>query len=123
MLSPTTLALWIRAEYQCMPGLKLTSDQACRLWSVQRDTCDEALQALIDEGFLHRTGTGKFVCLPRPQRLDARPSGSGAPRAHVRCPHCLHLMTLSDEEAPHASWTSYRCEACRRVVTLSALSA
>ena len=121
MLSARTLASWIRAEYQRMPGLKLTREQACRLWSVRDDTCEQALQELIDEGFLHRTGTGSFVCLPRPQRNTAVPPPP-VRQVHLRCPHCLHRLSIRDDERlSHAS--SYRCEGCRRVVSFTALSA
>ena len=119
MLSAATLATWIRAEYESMPGLKLSREQACRLWSVQGETCDQALQALIDEGFLHRTGTGKFVYLPSPLGRAARPSRD----AHVRCPHCQRLTVVPEREAGQAGTISYRCDGCRRIVTLTALSA
>jgi hypothetical protein len=123
MLSASTLAAWIRAEYQDMPGLKLTREQACRLWAARTDICDEALQTLIDEGFLHRTGTGKFVCLPRPQGDAVHVTDSAARQTHLRCPHCLRLMVLSEGDTRHASATSFRCEGCRRIVTFTTISA
>ena len=121
MLSARTLASWIRAEYQNMPGLKLTREQACRIWSVRDDTCEEALQALIDEGFLHRTGTGSVVCLPRPQRqtADALPP---VRKTHLRCPHCMRLLAIEDD-ARHSAGSSYRCDGCRRIVSITAVSA
>ena len=121
MLSVRTLASWIRAEYQSMPGLKLTREQACRLWSVREDTCEQALQELLDEGFLHRTGTGSFVYLPRPQRHTA----SAPPpvrQTHLRCPHCLHLLVIEEDVRQSAS-SSYRCNGCRRIVSFTAMSA
>ena len=71
MLSTTTLINRIRVEYQSLPGLKLTVEQARRLWAVDDQTCGAALEALIAEGFLHRTGTGKFIALPRPSGYTA----------------------------------------------------
>src|SRR6266853_6785946 len=68
MFSTTRLVERIREEYAAMPGLKLTREQACRLWGVGHETCTEALDVLLAEGFLHRTGTGKYVALPRPGR-------------------------------------------------------
>ena len=121
MLSPRTLASWIRAEYQSMPALKLTREDACRWWSVRDDTCEQALQVLIDEGFLHRTGTGSFVSLPRPLRHTAV-APPPVRQVHLRCPHCLHLLAI-EEDAPLSHASSFRCEGCRRVVSFTAMSA
>ena len=44
----------IRAEYREIPGLSVTLPQAARLWNADQRQCREALEALIDEGFLHR---------------------------------------------------------------------
>ena len=123
MLSPSTLVGWIRAEYQSMPGLKLTREQACRLWSVDDKTCDIALQWLIDEGFLHRTGTGKFVCLPRPQGKSARAQDE-APPVQFRCPYCHKLNVLAEagDRMRHAP-ADFRCGGCRRVVSFTTISA
>jgi hypothetical protein len=51
----------IRAEYLEIPGLRLTRDQARRLWSLDSTTCDALLQALIDVRFLRRTSAGSYV--------------------------------------------------------------
>lgn len=48
----------IRAEYDEMPGLCLTRQQAQRLWLVEPDVCDTVLQALVDAGFLRLTPSG-----------------------------------------------------------------
>src|SRR5688572_25912717 len=66
MFTTEVLVDRIRSEYVALPGLKLTRDQACRLWGVDDDHCAAAFEILLAEGFLHRTGTGKFVALPRP---------------------------------------------------------
>ena len=42
----------IRAEYEEMPCLRLTLQQASRFWSVDRQTCFAALDQLVAEGFL-----------------------------------------------------------------------
>jgi len=44
-----------------MPGLCLTLEQAQRLWSVEKRTCEAVLKSLIDARFLHRTERGLFV--------------------------------------------------------------
>jgi hypothetical protein len=46
----------IRAEYREMPGLKLTLPQAIRLWSAEPGRCAQALDVLVERGFLHRAG-------------------------------------------------------------------
>jgi hypothetical protein len=60
----------IQGEYVEMPGLRLTSAQAQRLWGLDRDVCDAILGALVDARFLARTRDGAFIrlegALPRP---------------------------------------------------------
>jgi Fic family protein len=51
----------IRAEYLEMPGLCLTIEQAQRLWSVDRPTCEAAFRTLTSTRFLDRTTRGAFV--------------------------------------------------------------
>jgi hypothetical protein len=125
MLSTTTLINRIRVEYQSLPGLKLTAEQARRLWAVDDDTCGAALDALIAEGFLHRTGTGKFIALPRPLGYTAKAGESIATSTPIRCPHCQKLNTMERETADGGTiaGASFRCVACRRFVTFTAISA
>jgi hypothetical protein len=51
----------IRGEYIEMPGLRLTTAQAQRLWGPDRAACDALMGALIDATFLVRTPGGAFV--------------------------------------------------------------
>ena len=51
----------VRSEYLEMPGLCLTLEQAQRLWSVEKRTCEAVLKSLIDARFLHRSERGFFV--------------------------------------------------------------
>ena len=51
----------VKAEFLEMPGLCLTLDQARRLWSLKRGTCEALLNSMIDSRFLRRTGRGLFV--------------------------------------------------------------
>jgi DNA-binding IclR family transcriptional regulator len=44
-----------------MPGLRLTTAQAQRLWGLDRSTCDELLVTLTRVRFLARTQDGSFV--------------------------------------------------------------
>ncbi len=53
----------IRGEYLEMPGLRLTTAQAQRLWGLERSACDALLGALVDAKFLARTRDGAFVLL------------------------------------------------------------
>ena len=69
--SPAHLAQLIRVEYRAFPGLKLTREQACRLWSVPAESCSQALKILVHERFLHQTATGKYVALPAPSGAAA----------------------------------------------------
>jgi hypothetical protein len=51
----------IRGEFLEMPGLRLTSEQAQRLWRLDETACDAVLGALVDAHFLARTRDGAFV--------------------------------------------------------------
>jgi hypothetical protein len=51
----------VRSEYGEMPGLRLTSAQAQRLWNLNREECENVLTALIEERVLKRTEDGAFV--------------------------------------------------------------
>jgi hypothetical protein len=129
MFSTDRLVDRIRAEYEALPGLKLTSEQACRLWSVDNAHCESAFQVLLAEGFLHRTGTGKFVALPRPGGLSASATrttvdGKATSRPAIRCPHCRKLNTIQQEYSIHGhAETTFRCVACQRISVISEISA
>ena len=45
----------VRGEYLEMPGLKLTRQQAQRLWGLDEDTCIRILEFCVDIGFLRRS--------------------------------------------------------------------
>lgn len=51
----------VRAEYREMPGLRLSVDQATRLWSLDRPLCEAVLDSLAEEGFLRRTPSGGYT--------------------------------------------------------------
>jgi phage FluMu protein Com len=123
MFSASALVDRIRGEYAIMPGLKLTKEQACRLWGVDGDTCNAALQALVAEGFLHCTGTEKYVALPRPAGRAMQVSANDSNLASVRCPHCRKLNTLEREESGQHYLGTFRCVACHRVLSFTAISA
>ena len=58
----------IQGEYVEMPGLRLTTAQAQRLWGLDREVCDALLRELVNAKFLSQTRDGAFV------RIDgARP--------------------------------------------------
>lgn len=51
----------IRGEYLEMPGLRLTTAQAQRLWNLDRPTCERLLGTLVETRFLQKTRDGSFV--------------------------------------------------------------
>jgi hypothetical protein len=65
----------VRGEFIEMPGLRLTPEQARRLWRLDELACDAVLGALVDARFLARTRDGAFVrdddsvSVGRPQRV------------------------------------------------------
>jgi len=66
----------IQGEFLEMPGLRLTSAQARRLWGLEESLCSALLGALVDARFLFRTRDGAFVRVeyasPRKAGLRAR---------------------------------------------------
>jgi len=121
--STSRLVERIREEYSAMPGLKLTREQACRLWGVGHETCTAALEALLAEGFLHQTGTGKYVALPRPGGVAV-----GVNAEHLialRCPECgkRNMVDLAQTVLGHDLAQTIRCEGCHRILSFSQRSA
>ena len=51
----------IRGEFLEMPGLRLTPQQARRLWRLDETACDAVLGALVDAQFLAKTRDGAFI--------------------------------------------------------------
>jgi hypothetical protein len=72
----------IKSEFVEMPGLRLTTAQAQRLWGLDAEFCDAILGALVDAKFLLRTGDGVFVRVepgaPRRMPRTARPVQLGS---------------------------------------------
>ena len=50
----------IRGEYREMPELRLTADQARRLFNLAPELCNALLEQLVLEGFLWRSPDGKY---------------------------------------------------------------
>lgn len=126
MSSVPVLIERIRSEYLALPGLKLSEAQARRLWPATDDALQAAIAALIDEGFLRHLPSGTYIAVPRPHGAAAKVDA--APRvlhASVRCPHCHKLNSTRRDvtiTGPNASVT-VRCEACGRVMSITAMSA
>jgi hypothetical protein len=53
----------IRGEYSEMPGLRLTLEQAARLWQMDTAVCAAVLMQLVADRFLTRTRHGAYVRL------------------------------------------------------------
>jgi phage FluMu protein Com len=113
MSSLDTLTDRIRSEFRELPGLKITFQQACRLWHSNEAQCLAALEALISEGFLTRSASGAFIALPRPQGKSAKVAIPDAATA-IRCPHCQHLNYCGAGQGM-IRW--HRCAGCSRIIT------
>ena len=53
----------ISGEYLEMPGLRLARPQAQRLWGLDRHTCSQLLDSLVEAKFLRRTDDGMYARL------------------------------------------------------------
>lgn len=51
----------VQGEFLEMPGLRLTTPQARRLWGLDAAQCDALLAALVEANFLFRTRDGAFM--------------------------------------------------------------
>ncbi len=50
----------VRGEYREMPGMRLTIGQAMRLWDLDRQVCEKALNSLIASHFLEVDEHGRY---------------------------------------------------------------
>lgn len=50
----------VRGEYREMPGMRLTLDQAMRLWMLDRNTCSGVLDSLVAARFLELDRSGRY---------------------------------------------------------------
>jgi hypothetical protein len=66
-IAPTHLAGRVRAEFNEMPGMRLTLHQAARLWDMPVGTCECVLERLVSDGFLVRDRAQRYA-----RRADAR---------------------------------------------------
>lgn len=51
----------VRGEYREMPGMRLTVDQAMRLWMLDRPTCSSVLDSLVAAHFLEQDRCGRYA--------------------------------------------------------------
>jgi len=58
---PVTPLLRIQGEFLESAGLRLTPQQAQRLWGLDRCECLALLQELVDIGFLRQASDGTYV--------------------------------------------------------------
>ena len=110
----------IQAEYQTVPGLKITSAQACRLWSAPDQICRAALDALVADRVLWLAPSGRYVALPRPGNAV-----TGRNLVVARCPHCQKRHSFQRDETRDGRdvTITLRCEGCQRVFTISSIAA
>lgn len=51
----------VRLEFDEMPGLALTADQARRLWALDPGVCGRVLGRLVESGYLDVNEVGMYV--------------------------------------------------------------
>jgi hypothetical protein len=120
MSEPSRLAQRIRAEYDAVPGLKITRAQASRMWSAADEECEAAFDALVAAGILWLAPSGRYVALPSPDGTVVKGDPSAA-----RCPNCRKRNTFQRDETIQGRnvTVSLRCVACQRVFTFSTVAA
>jgi hypothetical protein len=50
----------VRGEYRELPGMRLTIEQAMRLWSLDRQACTGIFDSLVASHDLEIDGTGRY---------------------------------------------------------------
>ena len=50
----------VRGEYREMPGMRLTIEQAMRLWSLDRQVCSDTMDSLVASRYLEVDATGRY---------------------------------------------------------------
>jgi hypothetical protein len=63
LTSTTTLPAIIVAEFDEMPGMRLTLPQACRLWGLGPADAERVVGRLVERGLLSRDDRGR-ICRP-----------------------------------------------------------
>jgi hypothetical protein len=51
---------FILGGYAHVPGLRLTRQQACRIWTLDEARCQDMFDALVDAGFLRIGADGAY---------------------------------------------------------------
>ena len=51
----------VRGEFGEMPSMRLTLDQAMRLWTLDRPTCCKVLDSLVTSHFLQQDLNGRYA--------------------------------------------------------------
>ena len=62
----TTVLNRIRSEFREMPGLRVTLQQAARLWHLDLRSIESFLNALVVDGLLRRHANGAYVAATEP---------------------------------------------------------
>ena len=55
------LLLRVQGEFREMPGMRLTVEQAMRLWDLDLPTCNDVLRSLVATHFLERDLNGRYT--------------------------------------------------------------
>jgi hypothetical protein len=50
----------VRGEFNEMPGMKLTRDQFCRLWHLERHVAERVIRSLTNSGFLQKDHDNRY---------------------------------------------------------------
>ena len=70
----------VRAEFEEMPGLRLTVPQIERLLGVEPSMCQPVLDSLVERGFLQVNADGTYSRLTSGATIRALNHRAGAPR-------------------------------------------
>jgi hypothetical protein len=71
---------FVHSDFREMPGLRLTEAQARRLWNLDRATCQDVLDTLVERSILTRAADGRYCSTAGDL---AQPGGAAAYTPHA----------------------------------------
>lgn len=80
-MTPMDVTKRILAEYRDLPGLKLTTRQAARLWALELVQCEYLLNQLVTDGHLLIDARGQYAWTGSVHVRHVRPSEPRASQA------------------------------------------
>ena len=87
----------VRGEFREMPGLRLTLDQAARLFTIERSVCHRVLNQLVRDGVLRTDGSTFLGVTGKRRGRNRCPAKLGYEFARARACRGIGLQAAADD--------------------------